>query len=63
MGEITGYIYVEASQMAINADNLTGAALIAAMQASPSRDVEIEPPRVRFPVRDVGLDAAQRCGH
>jgi prevent-host-death family protein len=33
----------------------TGAALIAALQASPYRDVDIEPPRVRLPVRDVKL--------
>ncbi|HTV28452.1 MAG TPA: hypothetical protein VMF32_11770 [Xanthobacteraceae bacterium] len=34
---------------------LTGAALIAALQASPYRDIEIEPPRERLPVRDVTL--------
>lgn len=34
---------------------LTGAALVAAMQASPFREVEIEPKSVRLPVRDVGL--------
>lgn len=33
----------------------TGAALIAAMQASPYRDIEIEPKRSRMPVRDVDL--------
>lgn len=34
----------------------TGAALIAAMQASPYRDIEIEPRRAeRSPVRDVEL--------
>jgi prevent-host-death family protein len=33
----------------------TGAALIAALQASPHRDVDIEPRRDRFPVRDVEL--------
>jgi len=33
----------------------TGAALIAALQASPSRDVDIEPQRERLPVRDVKL--------
>jgi hypothetical protein len=30
----------------------TGADLIAAMQASPHRDIEIEPARYRMPVRD-----------
>jgi prevent-host-death family protein len=33
----------------------TGAALIAAMQASPDRDLDIEPARERSPVRDVVL--------
>jgi prevent-host-death family protein len=35
--------------------DLTGAALIAAMQASPHRDVAIEPRRVPMPVREVSL--------
>ena len=35
--------------------DLTGAALVDAMQASPFRETEIEPPRVPMPVRDVGL--------
>jgi hypothetical protein len=34
---------------------LTGAALIAALQASPHRDIDIEPTRERLPVRDVNL--------
>lgn len=33
----------------------TGALLVAALQASPLRDVEVEPPRSPMPVRDVGL--------
>jgi len=33
----------------------TGADLIAAMQMSPYRDIEIEPARYRLPVRDVTL--------
>ena len=33
----------------------TGAMLIAALQASPYREVEIEPPRERPPVREVKL--------
>jgi prevent-host-death family protein len=33
----------------------TGAALIAAMQESPYRDIDLEPRRVRLPVRDVKL--------
>ena len=35
--------------------DVTGQALVAAMQASPDRDIEIEPERLRFPVRDVPL--------
>jgi prevent-host-death family protein len=34
---------------------LTGAALIAAMQASPHRDIDIEPKRMPMNVRDVPL--------
>ena len=34
---------------------LTGAALIAAMQSSPHKDIEIEPSRGPMPVRDVSL--------
>jgi prevent-host-death family protein len=33
----------------------TGESLIAAMQASPDRDVGIEPGRARLPVRDIQL--------
>ena len=35
--------------------NPTGEALIAAMQASPHRDIEIEPTRAPMPVREVVL--------
>jgi prevent-host-death family protein len=35
--------------------DVTGAALIAAMQASPYRDIDIEPKRAPMPVRDVTL--------
>jgi hypothetical protein len=35
--------------------DLTGAALVAAMQASPHRSVSLEPKRGRLPVRDVDL--------
>src|SRR5262245_47505887 len=34
---------------------VTGAALVAAMQASPSREIELEPKRTRMPVRDIDL--------
>ena len=35
--------------------DLTGEALVAAMQASPYRDIDIEPRRALMPVRDVTL--------
>ena len=35
--------------------DLTGQVLIAAMQASPHREIDIEPRGVRMPVRDVAL--------
>jgi len=35
--------------------DLTGEALIAAMQASPHRDIDIEPARAAMPVRKVAL--------
>jgi len=35
--------------------DLTGEALIAAMQASPHRDIDIEPRRGKMPVREVVL--------
>jgi prevent-host-death family protein len=33
----------------------TGESLIAGLQASPHRDIDIEPRRSRFPVRDIDL--------
>ena len=33
----------------------TGANLIAALQASPDRDIDLAPPRAKMPVRDVEL--------
>jgi len=35
--------------------DLTGAALIAAMQVSPHRDIDIEPRRTPLPIRKVSL--------
>jgi prevent-host-death family protein len=35
--------------------DLSGEALIAAMQASPHRDIDIEPKRTQMPVREVSL--------
>jgi prevent-host-death family protein len=35
--------------------DLTGQALVAVMRASPHRAIDIEPRRVRTPVRDVAL--------
>ena len=37
------------------ASGLTGAALLAVLQASPYRDIDLTPPRERLPVRDVVL--------
>jgi hypothetical protein len=37
------------------AEPRTGADLIAALQASPYREIDIEPARYRLPVRDVAL--------
>jgi hypothetical protein len=36
-------------------DTRTGADLIAALQASPYRDIDIEPERYRLPVRGISL--------
>ncbi len=33
----------------------TGEVLVAAMQASPYRDIELEPGRTRMPIRDIDL--------
>ncbi len=41
------------AKSASEANQRTGAELIAAMQASPYRELEIEPARYRLPVRDV----------
>jgi DNA-binding phage protein len=35
--------------------HLTGAALVAAMQASPHREIDLEPKHARLPVRDMRL--------
>jgi len=48
-------VVVSAEEFRRLTGNLTGEALIAAMQASPSRDVELAPDRARAPVRDVSL--------
>ena len=35
--------------------DLTGQALVAALQASPYREIDLEPRRARMPVRDINL--------
>jgi hypothetical protein len=40
-------------RMGTSRERRTGADLIAALQASPYREIEIEPVRYRLPVRDV----------
>jgi hypothetical protein len=39
----------------LSQSDLTGGALIAAMQASPHREIDIEPERTPTPVREVSL--------
>ena len=41
--------------MATAKGDRTGAALIEAMQASPYREIDLEPERYRLPVRDVAF--------
>lgn len=45
----------EQGQPGLPHENRTGADLIAALQDSPYRDIDIEPERYRLPVRDVVL--------
>ena len=46
---------VTEAKPATGAKDRTGADLIAAMQSSPYREIEIEPARYRMPVRDVAF--------
>jgi hypothetical protein len=46
---------VVVTDAAATAPKRTGADLIAAMQSSPYREIEIEPARYRMPVRDVAF--------
>ncbi len=48
-------VVVAADEFRRLAGERTGAALVAAMQASPYREIDIEPSRERSPVRDVEL--------
>jgi len=48
-------VIVAAEEFRRLSGDLTGAALIAAAQASPYRDIELEPARVPLPVRDVTM--------
>jgi prevent-host-death family protein len=50
-----GVVVVSAEEFRRLKGDRTGAALIAALQASPYRDLEIEPRRDRLPVREVEL--------
>jgi hypothetical protein len=43
------------SSLNLSHETRTGADLIAALQASPYRDIDIEPERYHLPVRDVSL--------
>lgn len=46
-------VVVSAEEFSRLTGDRTGAALVAAMQVSPYRDVEIVPERARMPVRDL----------
>lgn len=48
-------VVISAEEFRRLSGNQTGEALVAAMQASPYRDTEIEPRRFVLPVRDVAL--------
>ena len=48
-------VIVAAEEFRRLSGDLTGAALIAAAQVSPYRDIELEPAHVPLPVRDVTL--------
>jgi len=48
-------VAADALKRGIQKGNLTGQALIAAMQASPHRDIDIESKRAPMPVREVDL--------
>lgn len=48
-------VVVAADEYQRLAGSRTGAELVAALQASPHRDVDIEPPRLPLPVRAVDL--------
>lgn len=48
-------VVVDAGEFRRLKGEMTGAALIAVMQASPYRDIDLEPKREPMPVRDVQL--------
>ncbi len=48
-------VVISAEAFARLSDEATGAALVAAMQASPWREIELVAERVAMPVRDVEL--------
>jgi hypothetical protein len=48
-------VIISAEEFRRRKGGLTGEVLIAAMQASPHRDVDIEPGRTQLPVREVSL--------
>src|SRR5882724_6778483 len=50
-----GVVVIAAEEFRRLKGDVAGAALVAAMQASPHRETEIEPKRARMPVRDAVL--------
>jgi prevent-host-death family protein len=48
-------VVISAAEFRRRKGDLTGEALIAALPASPARDIDLAPTRAAFPVRDVSL--------
>ena len=44
------------SSMPVQKETRTGAALVAAMQASPCKDIDLEPTKIKMPTRDVTFE-------
>jgi hypothetical protein len=53
--EALNRVLAEAAAIPVSSVGESGAVLVAAMQASPYREIGIEPPRYRLPVREVSF--------
>ena len=49
------FVVIAAEEFRRLKGDLTGEVLVAAMQASPYREIDLDPTRLRLPVRDVDL--------